>query len=130
MDTVSGSDNNPKISIFAKNKVKKNNIKNLSDDEDTEQSNSKTSLVLSLQDILESIPKDAFSTPSEKLLSSHTEWRWRFINLNGRKLVEMSKKSPNEDRQYMDNNGKWCTYNLKKEWDQYVVESKYYYARE
>jgi hypothetical protein len=87
-------------------------------------------MVLSLQDILESIPKNASSEPSPDNSKTHTEWRWRFFNLNGRKLVEISKLSPGEDRIYMDNTGKWSTYSLKKDWDQYITETKYCYVKD
>jgi len=133
----------PKNTIFAKpsdkKKINKDHDDSFSDTNDTTIVEEQH-MVLSLQDILESIPKNASSEPSPCILGggaatpdmdkTHTEWRWRFFNLNGRKLVEISKLSPGEDRIYMDNTGNWSTYSLKKDWDQYITETKYCYVKD
>jgi hypothetical protein len=118
--------------IFAKQsdkKINKDHVDSFSETNDTTIVEEQH-MVLSLQDILESIPKNASSEPSPDNSKTHTEWRWRFFNLNGRKLVEISKLSPGEDRIYMDNTGKWSTYSLKKDWDQYITETKYCYVKD
>lgn len=86
-------------------------------------------MTLSLKDIIESIPTNAVTKPILNLQSTHTEWRWRFFDFNGRTMIEMSKLSPFTDRQYMDNKGKWISYDLDNNWDKYVVDIKYYYAK-
>ena len=63
------------------------------------------------------------------LQKTHTEWRWRFFDIKGRKLIEISKQNPNENRIYMDNMGKWISFTLDNSWDQYVVDIKYCYVK-
>lgn len=84
--------------------------------------------VLSLDDIKKSIPETASNTPRPDLLKTHTEWRWRFFNIEGRKLVEISKLEPFNERMYVDNTSRWTKYTLDESWDKYVVDSRYYYA--
>ena len=55
-------------------------------------------MVLALQDVIKSIPDSASNTSSPSLLLTHTEWRWRFFDLGGRKLVEISKLYPRSNR--------------------------------
>lgn len=86
-------------------------------------------MVLSLQDIITSIPQNAISLPSDELQKTHTEWRWRFFDLLGRKLIEISKMPKNRNRVYMDNKGQWTEYTLKKEWDKYLVDTRYCYVQ-
>jgi hypothetical protein len=90
--------------------------------DDTEQ------MVLYIDDIKSSIPVDAVNVPNEKLEKTHTEVRWRFFDLKGRKLIEISKKSPDKKRVYVDNTGKWVDYELKGNWNKFLIGSKYYYC--
>lgn len=108
---------------------KKNEIDSLSDSdyEDNENENGEAQMILSLKDIESNIPPDAVKNPIVQLQRTHTEWRWRFFDLKGRKLIEISKKSPNKERIYMDNTGKWVSFVLKGNWDQFLVDTRYYY---
>lgn len=116
------------------NSTKKYDIDSLSgsdDDQDDDQDdneNDESYMVLSLQDIIKSIPTTATKTPSHDLQQTHTEWRWRFFDLRGRKLIEISKMTPGSKRIYMDNRSKWTEYTLKKEWDKFVVDTRYCYV--
>jgi hypothetical protein len=85
-------------------------------------------MILYIDDIKNSIPPDAVDTPNAKLQKTHTEIRWRFFNLKGRKLIEISKKKHNGERIYVDNTGKWINYELKGNWNQFLIGSKYYYC--
>jgi len=110
---------------------KKRNVDSLSDSDDCDDINDYDSvqMILSFQDIIRNIPNTAVKTPDSNLKKTHTEWRWRFFDLKGRKLVEISKLQPNEERTYMDNTGKWIKYNLKGNWDQFLVDTRYCYIK-
>lgn len=85
-------------------------------------------VILSMKDILASIPQTA--TKDRDLLkeNTHVEWRWRFFDLKGRKLIEISRKEPDKDRIYVDNKGNWINFILKGNWEQFMTDSRYYYA--
>lgn len=120
-DTVSTNKQKNKASS-----TKKYDIDSLSDsDEDYDD---ESCMILSLQDIIKSIPATATKIPSTDLQKTHTEWRWRFFDLKGRKLIEISKMIPKSKRIYMDNKGKWTEYTLKKEWDKFLVDTRYCYV--
>jgi hypothetical protein len=133
-------------SIFAKKENIKNNKKesikengknnckySLSDnntESDIDDTNIETQyMILSLDEILDTIPKNASNKFLPHLQSTHTEWRWRFFDIQGRKLIEISKQNPNKNRIYMDNMGKWVSDTLDNSWDQYVVDVKYCYVK-
>jgi hypothetical protein len=130
-------------SIFAKKEIIKNNKKeNIKEnnkyslsDNNTESDNINESntvaqyMILSLNEILDTIPKTASNKFLPHLHKTHTEWRWRFFDIKGRKLIEISKQNPNENRIYMDNMGKWISFTLDNSWDQYVVDVKYCYVK-
>lgn len=93
--------------------------------------NTNERIILSYNEIIESIPKTATDKSDDKKKLKYTEWRWRFFNLNGRKLIEISKKQPNKARMFVDNNGEWID-EFKADkldtWCKYLIETKYYYA--
>ena len=85
---------------------------------------------MSLNDIIKSIPPNSIKRPNTYLQTSHTEWRWRFFEIKGRKLVEISKKHPNGERIYMNNMGKWISnLELNDNWDQFLTDTKYFYGK-
>jgi hypothetical protein len=116
-----------------KQKTQTYNIDSLSDSNGTDDeeiiNEDQSHIVLSLQDILNSIPESATRTPSFELQQTHTEWRWRFFDLRERKLIEISKMEPKLKRIYMDNQGKWTEYTLKKEWDNFMVDIRFCYVQ-
>ena len=110
--------NNNKINgIFTKkNKINKINIKRK---------------ILSKQEILSSIPQDASVYENINLQSTKTEYRWRILNIENVKneIIEISIKSQNSERLFLNQNGEWvennnCNYN---DYDKYVTKSYYYY---
>lgn len=118
--------NKPKS--FKKTKNEKE-INSLSDDKDNIDQN-ETNISLSLNDIIKSIPLTATKHPNVRLQTNHTEWRWRFFDIKGRKLIEISKKDPNSERVYMDNTGKWILNSeLKDNWDKFLTDTKYSYGK-
>lgn len=114
-----------KETIKITERKKNNEIDSLSD---TDNEETYEHMVLSYGDIIKTIPSTATKQPNPDLQKTHTEWRWRFFNLKGRKLVEITKKSPSSDRIYMDDTGRWVTFDLKGNWEQFLVDSRYYYA--
>jgi hypothetical protein len=116
---------------------RKTDIDSLTDDDDEFYGANTTSSVinqvlqmsLALEDIMKAIPTNATKLPDSKLQSTHTEWRWRFFDLKGRKLIEISQKKPNEERLYMDNKGKWTKFNLKGDWDKFLTDIRYSYGK-
>lgn len=83
--------------------------------------------VLSSQDLLNSIPKNA-STVKRNNTSNGIEWRWRFFNIDGRKMVEVSYVGYDNKRTYTDYMGNRIEYNMDKSWDKYVIQVLYAYA--
>ena len=56
------------------------------------------------------------------------EYRWRFIELNKKKFVEISKKNKNKNvREYKNSKGEWVERTISLEYDKYVYEKYYYY---
>ena len=86
-----------------------------------------TNTVLSSKDILNTIPRSA-TTEKREDLTKTVEWRWRFFNINGRKLIELSYLAPNCPRIYTDYMGNRIEYDLDEKWDAYVVKTLYAYA--
>jgi len=122
-----GDANNPPEDKSYSNEIKNKNpniLESASGEDDMEYYQT----VLSLDDIKQSIPNEASGKPKTDLLKTHTEWRWRFFNIDGRKLVEISKQEPNSERLYVDNTSKWTKYSLDKSWDKFIVDARYYYA--
>lgn len=109
------------------NSAKRYNINSLSDsDDELEEEQCEN---LTLQEIISSIPQSATKVPNIELQKTHTEWRWRFFDLRGRKLIEISKISPNDSRMYKDYKGNWIKHNLEQEWDNFLTDSRYCYAK-
>ena len=111
-------------SIFTK---KPNTTKNVIVD-DLGNNNSEH-VILSLDDIKRSIPEESFKIPRPDLLKTHTEWRWRFFNIEGRQLIEISKLEPNNERVYVDNTSKWTKCTLDASWEKYIVNERYCYVK-
>src|SRR5438128_49356 len=98
-----------------------------------ESDSSDDKIILSYEDILKAIPKNAKKEVDLELQKSHIEWRWRFFNINNRKVVEISKKLPNQSRIYIDNNGNWLNdfeYDPDANLDKYLTDQVYAYVIE
>ena len=121
------------------NKKPKKNIKTQIDsvsDDDThndvcieQRSHDQCEMILDINDIMKTIPNNAINKPDCELGKTNTEWRWRFFNVKGRKLIEISKKNPNHERMYVNNTGSWINYNdISNKWDKFLVRVAYHYA--
>lgn len=89
---------------------------------------SKPKVQLSIDDINKTIPQDAQDKPNEILRNKQTEWRWRFYIINDNKYIEMSRKDPDKERQYMDISGEWINYEIMEDLEKYITNEKYYYS--
>ncbi len=85
-------------------------------------------MILDINDIMRTIPNNAMTKPDRELEKTHTEWRWRFFDVKGRKLIEISKKHLCDDRMYVDNRGSWIHHSNTNEWDKFVVNTMYHYV--
>lgn len=117
-----------KASIFRKREC--NDEVDIGSSEDLHKTKLETYTILDFKDITTNIPKNA----SKKRRSDNTnctdyvEWRWRFFNIEGRKMVEISYKTKNGSRIYTDYTGKTISYDLDSKWDVYVVNTLYAYT--
>jgi len=80
--------------------------------------------------ILNTIPKNATTKKLdnwEKDMS--TEWRWRFLEFNNKRTVEISylKNKPNSERLYYNKFGEWVRRDVPEEYDEFVIKVFYYY---
>lgn len=121
--------------IETKNISKKSLAMGVSDDEKNAPTNSNENveecLKLSIQDIIKVIPTGTVDKPNSDLIDTHTEWRWRFYDINGRKLIEMSCKYPNKPRSFMNNKGEWSDDTNESEltlFNKFVTKTSYYYV--
>ena len=82
---------------------------------------------VSVESVLESIPKNNYSKPQEELASTQIEWRWRIIKIDNQTYVEISQKETDKDRLYINNECKWVQRNISDEFDKYVDKTIYAY---
>ena len=90
--------------------------------------------------IVNTIPKNSYIEPQLDK-NNKTETRWRFLcipqqnlpsndpNSKSRKFVEISRKRPNNTREYLKYM-KWVECVVDSVFDQYVVKQYYYYSDE
>jgi hypothetical protein len=93
---------------------------------------------LNYKDLLESIPEDRYEQEQLDLKSNHLEWRWRIMEINDKKMVEISILIPETidesgnfvppSRKYIDKYGKWVNREIDKLFDQYVTKQYFYYT--
>jgi hypothetical protein len=110
--------------IFAK----PDNVNIIKVKNDSDQTEIENRQILTEQGIINSIPSGSCDYPDPILRITKIEWRWRFFNINGRKMVEISKKKKDEPRIYVDQKGMWIRSDIGSDWDQFVVREQYYYA--
>jgi hypothetical protein len=59
------------------------------------------------------------------------EWRWRFLEIDKKKKVEISYlKYDSDQRVYYNYNGEWVPRTVDPIYDTYVIEQYYYYSDE
>ena len=88
----------------------------------------KTKCKLSYDSIIENIPEPHFKSriPANKDL---IEWRWRFYNINNKKIVEISYYNPKtNERTYINSKGEYVKRDIPKELEVFIIEEYYYYT--
>jgi len=86
--------------------------------------------ILSKKEILDSIPINYQTTKNTILETTHIEWRWRFFKFPNKKneTVEISYKSPNKKRKYIDKTGEWVERDISNDIDNFVISEYYHYT--
>lgn len=86
--------------------------------------------ILSKKEILDSIPIDCSNVSNNNFSQVMTEWRWRFLKIpdKNNEVVEISYKTPNENRKYINNKGDWVERNIGTEFDIFVTDEYYFYT--
>lgn len=79
--------------------------------------------------VLETIPSSSIENKLngwEK--DKNTEWRWRFLQIGDKEIVEISYKNKNDDsRTYFSHSGEWVKRDIPNEYDKYVIKQFFYY---
>lgn len=76
-----------------------------------------------------SIPENSLSSPDLEMGKIKTEWRWRFLKLHNKEIVEISyKKSLDTKRTFMNKFGDWVQRDVDKMYDTYVIKELYDYT--
>lgn len=79
--------------------------------------------------ILETIPKGSHPEPLPNWQDNHkTEWRWRFLELGERHVVEISYQKAGEKRFYYNRYGDWVNREIDKRYDQFVTSKYHFYT--
>ena len=86
---------------------------------------------LDYNEIIKSIPDEAVENELPEYRKTHNEWRWRFLDINGKKTVEISMLNKGEPtRKYINKYGQMVEYTVDPQYDQYVTKTLYYYTSE
>jgi hypothetical protein len=84
---------------------------------------------LSIQEIINNIPKPNFDKPDLAKRKKHIEWRWRIYNINKKNLVEISFFDPkNKKRLFVNDKGEYVEREIPCEFNTMVAKEYYYYA--
>jgi hypothetical protein len=85
---------------------------------------------LTYTNILQTIPPNKVTDRNIELLNNgKTEWRWRFLKFENRFVTEISYlKKDMSNRLFFNKNGQWIEREIDPIYDEYVVETYYYYT--
>jgi hypothetical protein len=83
---------------------------------------------LDTDQLYETIPKNYLDNPNSEYRKTMIEWRWRFLEINGKKFVEISSCKPNDTRKYINKQGKLVEKNVDKFFDKFVTKQCFYYT--
>ena len=90
--------------------------------------NNKEKIVLSKEDIINSIPDNYYKKPQISLSEKYTEWRFIMYYIYDDTFIEISKKDPLKDRIFIDNTGTWINYDMDNTFDKFITDKFYFYA--
>ncbi len=84
---------------------------------------------LTYTNILETIPKKSQKQPTPDWKKDYSyEWRWRFLEMKGKYILELSRQDRDDNRMYFNKYGEWVKKKVNSLYDNYVVEEYYYYV--
>src|SRR5207253_9643727 len=94
-----------------------------------------------IETVRETIPTGSYTDQQILLIDHMIESRWRFLHIpvkyedndnkqkiKIKKMVEISKKVPGQDRLYLSKNMDWTKTNIDPLFDNFVVEQYFYYT--
>jgi hypothetical protein len=125
------SDNNlveSKQSHYEKKDTKDNKQENIIlIEKDNKKEKNKKKFTFKKRDIIKSIPKEHYDEPNEELSKNLIEWRWRFITMDKFDFIEVSQKTYNKERLYINNECKWVNREVPSDYDKFVTKVVYAY---
>ena len=83
--------------------------------------------VIEIEHVMQTVPKTHYITPQEGLANLHTEWRWKFLDINGRTYVEISRKDKNHERLYINKNKDWVKQSGLEKYNKFITKTLYAY---
>lgn len=80
--------------------------------------------------IIDNLPKGyTYIKNKDWKTSAQIKWRWRFMKLNNKSIVEISYKYPHEEKRiYFNKHGNWVHREVPKIYNQFVEKIAYYYV--
>lgn len=87
---------------------------------------------VNIDKILSSIPENSETCQNiKKYNDGYTEWRWRFLNIDSKIKVEISKANIKSklNRVYIDIYGNERNIKISNDYDKYVIKEFFYYAK-
>lgn len=85
-------------------------------------------IIMSFDDIENTIPKDSIDYPQLFYQLFYTENRWRYFNINNQIYIEISQKEPYKERMFLSQNGDWTEYKIDPNMDKFIIKQKFYYS--
>jgi len=85
--------------------------------------------IVQFDKIYQVVPKTAIDKSNEELKKIRTEWCFKKYSINNKIFVTINFKLPDSDKIfYIDENGERIIFELGNEYDEFIVEQKYWYA--
>lgn len=86
--------------------------------------------IVNFEELLGMIPKPNYEQPIPEFQGTwKTEWRWRFLAMQGRDVLEISYQTGNNPRIYFTNSGEWRERKIDPVFDKYVIRKMYHYTK-
>lgn len=89
----------------------------------------KSEYKISKENISDFIPINATTEQNLEQAKISTEWRWRFLTINNKDIIEISQKNCDTNvRLYLNKYGEWKESNIDDFYDKYVTKILYSYS--
>jgi hypothetical protein len=86
---------------------------------------------LCYQSIIENIPEPYYKKPDIIKRKELIEWRWRFYNIENKKIAEISFYDPTSNKRlYVNSVGDYVERDIPEIYNQYIIDEYYYYSSE